>query len=309
MSEYSPQQQGQDSAYYIQPVQNTRCPTFADATMSISEHCIRLEGKMTGSFPIPKTIPKPIIHCLIKDTTAISFFIIFLSTTFLPLFLFSTQSESITSNFPYHHNSRTMRSAIITGLLALGITRVAAQDLTDQSAPFYLAVTSSNATLNGSALYPCHEGAAIEGLCLGGPLGDGSSLDSYTYNLNFSSQAQPDPVLGTTGVLTWVLHGGNFNLSSSMSLSYNPTSNVALPLFTPSGTGTSVGFDDQNKMFIPQYYDDTQSVGVFKTAPIYRWSICKTYYGYSYTTLAWIMGPGSAGNPTCQEVDVVRVFA
>ncbi|KAG4418069.1 hypothetical protein IFR04_008806 [Cadophora malorum] len=34
-----------------------------------------------------------------------------------------------------------------------------------QSTPFNLIVLSSNSTLNGTHLYACHEGAAIQGLC------------------------------------------------------------------------------------------------------------------------------------------------
>jgi hypothetical protein len=55
----------------------------------------------------------------------------------------------------------------------------------------------------------------------------------------------------------WELQGGNFNLSSPMGLSINPTSNVAVPLFTPGSLQTTIGFDKDNKLFIPGYYDDT----------------------------------------------------
>jgi hypothetical protein len=201
-----------------------------------------------------------------------------------------------------------MHSSTIINLLAFAVSQVSAQYYANQSAPFALVVKSHNSTLNGSALYPCHEGAAIEGLCLGGKFGDGSSLSSYTYNLNYSSQAQPDPVIGITGLLTWELHGANFNLSSPMQFSYNPGSNVAVPLFEPSESGTFVGFDTDNKMFINQGLDDTVVPPAYVSKPIYRWAICKTNVGYYYTTLAWIMGPGHAENPTCQKVDIVRVF-
>lgn len=201
-----------------------------------------------------------------------------------------------------------MRSTMIASLFALAVARVSAQ-YNDQSAPFYLVLKSHNATLNGSTLFSCHEGAAIEGLCLGGKLNDGSTLDSYTYNFNYSSNTQPDPVIGIQGYLTWELRGSNFNLSSPMQLSYDPTSNVAVPLFQPTESGLGVGFDADNKLFIPQYVDDSQHTLVYKTSRIYRWAICNTDAGYFYTTLAWIMGPHSAENPSCQKVDVVRVFA
>lgn len=36
--------------------------------------------------------------------------------------------------------------------------------------------------------------------------------------------------------------------------------------------------------------------------------ICDTYYGYRYTTLAWVLGNAPPQNPTCCAVDVVRQF-
>lgn len=94
-----------------------------------------------------------------------------------------------------------------------------------------------------------------------------------------------------------------------MALSYNPTSNVAVPLFGPGGdSGTFVGFDKANKMFIAQYLDDSIVPPAYVPKAVYRWAICKTNAGYYYTTLAWIMGSHSSDNPTCQKVDIVRVF-
>jgi len=62
----------------------------------------------------------------------------------------------------------------------------------------------------------------------------------------------------TPNAQTYELRGGNFNLSSPMSISSGLTSNVAVPLFLPDPNQyTSIGFDKDNKLFIPQYYDDT----------------------------------------------------
>jgi hypothetical protein len=198
-----------------------------------------------------------------------------------------------------------MRSSIILGLLAFAISQVSAQSYTDQSEPFYLVVTSQNATINGSALAPCHEGAAIEGLCPDGPL----TSSSYTYNLNYSAQATADPVLGITGLLTWELQGAGFNVSEALQFEYSPTSNVVVPLFEPLESSQTFGFDAENKLFVPEYLDDTVVPPAYVTKPIYRWRICQTNAGYYYTTLAWVIGPHSAENPTCQKVNVVRVFA
>lgn len=193
-----------------------------------------------------------------------------------------------------------MRSAVFAPLLALAATTVTAQYL-NQTADFNLVVLSSNETINGTSLGACHEGAAIEGLCLGG---------ASPFRLNYSSTFEVDPNIGVEGILAFELQGGNFNLSSPMSLSYYPTSNVAVPLFTPGYDSTTVSFLG-DELYIPRLgYDDTQ---IPVNAPaesenFNRWYVCQTYAGYLYTTLAWVVGPGTPQNPSCQKVDVVRVF-
>lgn len=195
---------------------------------------------------------------------------------------------------------------MIAGVLALATSQASAQYL-NQSAPFSLVLSSDNATINGSALIACHEGAAIEGLCIGAAVA-GARVSSYTFN--FSSAATPDPTIGVTGLLTYELRGGNFNLSSPMQLSYNPASNVAVPLFMPAEYGQEVAFDPDNKMAIVGYLDDrlAPSPSPYDPKRLYRWYVCTTYAGYVYQTLAWALGEAEPQNPTCEKVDVVRVF-
>jgi len=193
-----------------------------------------------------------------------------------------------------------MRASILTPLLAFATAQVAAQD-TVQSPEFSLVLLSTNETINGTILVACHEGAGIEGLCLG-------AGSASPFQFNYSSAATVDPTIGTEGIITYELEGGNFNVSSPLSLSYNPTSNVAVPLFTPGYESTTVSFlNDQ--LYIPGYIDDTQVPAAVDGLKNYnRWYSCDTYAGYAYTTLAWLMGDGVPENPTCQKVDVVRVF-
>ena len=139
-----------------------------------------------------------------------------------------------------------MRASTLTPFLALAASSVSAQFL-NQTAPFNLVLLSSNSTINGSALGACHEGAAIEGLCLG---------FASPFTLNYTASTNPTPTIGTYGYLTYELRGGNFNLSSPMSLIYNPTSNVAIPLFEPSNSGTEVAFLG-DRLNIPGWIDDT----------------------------------------------------
>jgi hypothetical protein len=95
-----------------------------------------------------------------------------------------------------------------------------------------------------------------------------------------------------------------------MQLSISPTSNVAVPLLQPSTTGQAVAFDDDNKLTILSSQDDTKPPPNYACTPLYNWYACNTYAGYSYQTLAWVVGNAAAipQNPTCQKVDVVRVF-
>jgi hypothetical protein len=196
---------------------------------------------------------------------------------------------------------------MIAGVLALATSIVSAQYL-NQSAPFSLVLLSDDTTINGSALIACHEGAAIEGLCIGAAV---VGAPTTTYTFNYSAAAPVDPAIGVTGLLTYELRGGNFNASSPMELIYNPASNVAVPLLTPSENGQEAAFDNDNKLSIAQYIDDTMagSPNPYNPKLLYRWYVCTTYEGYTYQTLAWVLGSGAPQNPTCVKVDVLRVFS
>jgi hypothetical protein len=200
-----------------------------------------------------------------------------------------------------------MRASTIASALAFAASSVNAQYYANQSAPFYLVLSSQNETLNGSTLAACHEGAAIEGLCISGPLT--STSQAYTFNFSDTSGQTPAPTgVNLTGLLTYELQGSNFNVSSPMQLSYNPTSNVATPLLQPSETGTFVAFDDEEKLTIVSYQDDTKPLPNYQVKPYYNWYACTTAAGYVYQTLAWVLGNGAPQNPTCQKVEVLRVF-
>jgi hypothetical protein len=90
-----------------------------------------------------------------------------------------------------------MRSSTL--IFAFAASRAVAQ-YTNQSALFNLVLSSSNKTLNGALLGACHEGAAIEGLCVN--IGSSSAASSYNqYTFNTTSGETPDPALGITGLL------------------------------------------------------------------------------------------------------------
>jgi hypothetical protein len=126
--------------------------------------------------------------------------------------------------YPYSINMKSVAAIVIS----IAVATCGAQYIS-QSEPFNLVLVSDNSTISGKYLSPCHEGAAIEGLCLSE---SPNEHDLFYYNFTDIPGFQ-----STSGYLTWVLRGGNFKLSESMQLSTNPFSNVAVPLFTAAGSG------------------------------------------------------------------------
>lgn len=184
-------------------------------------------------------------------------------------------------------------------LFAFVATNVAAQ-YTNQSALFSLVLTSSNSSLNGSVLAPCHEGAAIEGLCVSPPPPSISSSAFFQFNTSSNLGEVDAPNDGSAGVLTYSLDVGSFNLSSPMELSVSYISNVATALFTPGESTTYVSFDDCDKMNIQGFPANIIEPEESDYTAYYRWYACQTdYLGYDYQTLNWKIGSGSPDNPTC----------
>jgi hypothetical protein len=172
----------------------------------------------------------------------------------------------------------------------------------NQTGPFNLQLhRCDNSSLNGQYLSPCHEGAAIEGLCpVTSPLGRDAFYFNYTVNTGNSNP---------TGYLTWMLNAaGGVSVSEPMRLSYDPTTNVAVPLFFPDQNGQLVGFDKDDDLYIEGRDDRENPLNMTKIVQYRRWSICTTYVGYKYDTLSWTMGEGGPENPTCRKVKVKRVF-
>lgn len=56
--------------------------------------------------------------------------------------------------------------------------------------------------------------------------------------------------------------------------------------------------------------DQSGDVNLPVVRAVNRWFVCDsvTWGGYRYRTLSWMMGGGMPQNPTCQRVNVTRVF-
>lgn len=166
----------------------------------------------------------------------------------------------------------TILSALLTALGSFSL--LASAQIYNTSDPFILQLSSDNATITDQVLAACHAGAAIEELCLAGT--DTTPDTSTTFYLNVSASAIVGEDQYETGLLVWTLHGSGFNLSEALSFSPPLDSNVVSPELLPSDSGTSVGFDDDEKLFIlSSYYDESTFVdGQFPTqitpVPLYH---------------------------------------
>lgn len=197
-------------------------------------------------------------------------------------------------------------------LLALSILAIAATcQFTTQSDRFGLLVVSDNSTINGTLLGACHEGAAIQGLCITSatPVAPQSNYTSFYHNISaanptYNVSDSPGPI-----IYKWTA-GGNLAVQSSLRLIFSPGSNVAVPIFSPGTTDTGYfSFDACNNLYIQRNLDDTVIPPRYLETPAkdQNWYICLTRYAYLYETLAWRAGGGSPQNPSCQKVTIKRV--
>lgn len=207
-----------------------------------------------------------------------------------------------------------MRLPIVGSILAFGVLEVIAQDCfyCNQSAPFKLVIRWTKGEDSDSALFSCHEGAAIDGICV--TTAFDPPIDASTYYFNYSSSNEtPDPKIGYAGLLTWNMEveidNRISNLSFPMILTYDAISNVGVPMFIGDDFEYGIGFDQHNLMYLLGYTDDSLSPIQDKVKPYYSWYVCTTMWElYVYQTLSWVIGRGKPENPSCVKVDVERVF-
>ncbi|KAK3634405.1 hypothetical protein LTR56_015284 [Elasticomyces elasticus] len=177
-------------------------------------------------------------------------------------------------------------TAIGAALLAFA-TGSYAQNYT-QSANFTLWLSSEDPVYNATFLVACHIGAASESLCPYSTLPKPSGVtDGTPSKFQFNTTSYSDA-------------------SSGMSISYNPTSNVAVPYFNPGHGNAVVAFDSNNYLNVPAYNSTDRSY-----YPQYHWYVCeKVDFNYGWTELVWVIGPGAPDRYTnCCPVGVVRVFS
>ncbi|KAG5935346.1 hypothetical protein E4U59_005673 [Claviceps monticola] len=193
-----------------------------------------------------------------------------------------------------------MKPFILTFLFG---SLVAAQAM--QSRPFQLVISSRKKGIDGRIFNTCHAGAAVETICL-----YQGNWELFRLNSTQDVQNTQAPPGGVSGILTWDMHTKP-PILSSMSLSINPASNVALPLLTTGVKSAQlVGFDVDDNMIIVSFVNDTVTPYATQIGyALQNWYLCVTRYSaYTYHTLAWTLGREKPQNPTCVKITVKRKF-
>lgn len=97
-----------------------------------------------------------------------------------------------------------------------------------------------------------------------------------------------------------------------MSISPSLESNTVNPTFYPGTSSfTLISFEENGSAYLTANRDDTVSPPEYYNPPrkLKNWYICLTRWSYLYKTLSWKTGvTGEPQNPSCQKVDIVRVF-
>jgi hypothetical protein len=168
--------------------------------------------------------------------------------------------------------------------------------------PFQLAVISSNATLNGQILSPCHWHVLVQALC------PQPAIKTTTVRDSFNSTKKPSGGFN----LNWDLNQGQSNTQMVLNFTIGTSmySNVADAMLVNAGYPTDVFFDEKDKMYLQGRADDRRvPIEEYAVENYYRWYVCNTVYNsYRYQTLAWSQGEPAPQNPTCQKIDVKRVY-
>src|SRR5437763_14644070 len=91
---------------------------------------------------------------------------------------------------------------------SLTLASLTTAQFNNQSAPFHLILESDDPAVDGDTLSTCHEGAAIESLCLsnGTSTSKPNPIAPAIFRFNTSDQVvTPNPSFGAPGILTYEL--------------------------------------------------------------------------------------------------------
>ncbi|KAE8844339.1 hypothetical protein PTNB73_03612 [Pyrenophora teres f. teres] len=159
-------------------------------------------------------------------------------------------------------------SSILLSLAAAAIASAQDPFYNITTPPFNLLIASEDHSIN-TTLSACHVGAALESLCLSnGNFGSSPTplrAAEFQFNTSIYSQTAEPPILAT-GILTWWLRTDvDTKYSSSASFSYDPTTDLALPIIFPGEENAILlSWDAQNKLTIQSYIRGVNGNGSYK---------------------------------------------
>lgn len=162
----------------------------------------------------------------------------------------------------------------------------------------------------------CHEGAAIEGLCLSESRFDDIGPSRYPfYHIVSNSQNPAANAFDIPGTMIWILQTTEWAVPSAMHFFSQSDTNQQNMIFTPSVESTSyVSFDKAGRMYRQKDSNgdwiapDTRNSSESSTRHE-SWYICLTHYNYAITSLVWVDGDAPIPqDSTCQSVGVQRLW-
>ncbi|KAH9219286.1 hypothetical protein DL95DRAFT_486564 [Leptodontidium sp. 2 PMI_412] len=194
------------------------------------------------------------------------------------------------------------------------------QEFPNESAPFNLVLLSANTILNGTRLYACHQVILQTSLCTVSchkmPPAYPRPEHGTVFYLNYTEVEQEPhsryrpitPDLGVEGILTrhYFAYHSDYKPSSMRFVD-----STGMSLFNWGQDGAAlIGFDKEEKLCRWGWNRDDPAV---PPLPFYQWYVCITRSFNTWETLVWLSGElpengGELRNPTCQKVDVKRVF-
>ncbi|PVH83904.1 hypothetical protein DL98DRAFT_613184 [Cadophora sp. DSE1049] len=199
------------------------------------------------------------------------------------------------------------------------------QPFPEESPPFKLVLLSSNSSLDGMTLFACRQVILTDSLCtvnsrdmphMGRPVPDTPRVTTFHLNYTTEPEAthqQVSPDLGVEGILT--RHYANYYtdwMPASMRLGYTRAGHAVTLFRGGQERATVVGFDKEDKLFL-WGRDDGSLMPQHEVTEdecytaVYHWYVCMTKWMTEFETVVWSSGD-KPDDPTCQKVDIKRVF-
>jgi len=127
-----------------------------------------------------------------------------------------------------------MKSTFAASAFAVLASSTAVTAQAQQSVPFYLKLSSDNATIDGRFLQACHTGPATTTLCVGKTAPNPDNIDTAVFFFNSTATNPDQGVLINNYKLARGVDGTQEVISEPFRLALSSGSNVALTWFSVS---------------------------------------------------------------------------